>query len=51
VLSGEPKSPIDPDPNACRFYGRCPKQLDRCRTEGPQLHRIASGHEAACHFT
>jgi oligopeptide/dipeptide ABC transporter ATP-binding protein len=24
-LSGEPRSPIDPDPNTCRFHGRCPK--------------------------
>jgi len=50
VLSGEPRSPIDPDANVCRFYGRCPKQVDRCRTEAPQLREISSSHEAACHF-
>ena len=51
ALPGEPRSPIDPDPNICRFYGRCPKQADRCRTEAPQLRKISPGHEAACHFT
>jgi oligopeptide/dipeptide ABC transporter ATP-binding protein len=24
-LTGEPRSPINPDPNVCRLYGRCPK--------------------------
>ena len=51
VLPGEPRSPVDPDPNVCRFYGRCPIQADRCRTEGPQLRNISPGHEVACHFT
>jgi len=50
VLTGEPRSPIDPDPNVCRFYGRCPQQVDRCRTEGPVLRELAPGHLAACHF-
>ena len=51
VLPGEARSPIDPDPNVCRFHGRCPRQADRCRTEEPQLREISRGHEAACHFT
>ena len=51
VLPGEPRSPVDPDPNVCRFYGRCPIQADRCRTEGPRLRKISPGHEVACHFT
>jgi oligopeptide/dipeptide ABC transporter ATP-binding protein len=33
ALAGEPQSPIDPDPKVCRFFGRCPRQRDRCRTE------------------
>src|SRR3546814_13921417 len=24
-IAGEPRSPIDPSPNVCRFYGRCPQ--------------------------
>jgi peptide/nickel transport system ATP-binding protein len=50
VLTGEPRSPINPDPNVCRFYGRCPQQRDRCRTEGPLLREIRPGVVAACHF-
>jgi oligopeptide/dipeptide ABC transporter ATP-binding protein len=50
VLVGEPRSPIDPDPNVCRFYGRCPIQTDRCKTEAPPLREVAPGHFAACHF-
>ena len=50
VLSGEPKSPIDPDPNACRFYGRCPKGEARCERESPGLRALAPDHHAACHF-
>ena len=50
VLAGEPRSPIDPDPRVCRFFGRCPKQVDRCRHEAPLLHTVGEGHQAACHF-
>ncbi len=50
VLSGEPRSPINPDPNVCRFYGRCPQQRDRCRTEAPLLREIRPGVVAACHY-
>ncbi|MGQ0510150.1 MAG: ABC transporter ATP-binding protein [Betaproteobacteria bacterium] len=50
VLAGEPRSPIDPEPNVCRFYGRCPVQRDRCRTEAPLLREITPGQVAACHF-
>ncbi|MBM3369066.1 MAG: ABC transporter ATP-binding protein, partial [Betaproteobacteria bacterium] len=50
VLAGEPRSPVDPAPNVCRFYGRCPVQRERCRTEAPLLREIAPGQVAACHF-
>jgi oligopeptide/dipeptide ABC transporter ATP-binding protein len=50
-LSGEPRSPIDPDPNVCRFYGRCPKQKDICREALPKLRSIDDkDHVIACHF-
>jgi oligopeptide/dipeptide ABC transporter ATP-binding protein len=49
-LTGEPRSPIDPDPNVCRFYGRCPNGVDRCKTEMPQLRSFPGGRQAACHF-
>ena len=49
-LEGEPRSPIDPDPNVCRFYGRCPRGADACREASPNLTEFGPGHRAACHF-
>jgi oligopeptide/dipeptide ABC transporter ATP-binding protein len=49
-LSGEPRSPIDPDPRVCRFYGRCPKGEPRCSSEMPVLREVASARQVACHF-
>jgi oligopeptide/dipeptide ABC transporter ATP-binding protein len=49
-LSGDPRSPIDPDPNACRFHDRCPVGQQRCGTEMPILREVAPGRRAACHF-
>ena len=48
-LSGEPRSPIDPDPNVCRFYGRCPDGVERCTREMPLLRSFGGAHVAACH--
>ena len=48
-LLGEPMSPIDPDPNVCRFYGRCPRGVDQCKTAMPALRRFGN-REAACHL-
>ena len=42
-LNGEPRSPIDPAPTVCRFYGRCPEGFDRCRHEMPVLRSVADG--------
>lgn len=50
VLLGEPRSPIDPDPKVCRLFGRCSKQVERCKTEGLILRAVGQGHLAACHF-
>ncbi len=48
-LDGEPRSPIDPDPAVCRFYGRCPQSGGRCNTEMPALRELAPHHAVACH--
>lgn len=48
-LDGEPRSPIDPDPNVCRFYGRCPMGQDLCAQKAPPLTEFGA-HSAACHF-
>jgi peptide/nickel transport system ATP-binding protein len=56
-LTGEPRSPINPDPNVCRLYGRCPHGQDRCHQEMPLLQPAAAdvaptptSHQVACHF-
>ena len=51
-LSGDPRSPIDPDPAVCRFYGRCPEGQDRCQRTMPALEPVDgdTAHLAACHF-
>ena len=48
-LDGEPRSPIDPDPNVCRFYGRCPRGIDLCKTTMPALRHFGA-RQVACHF-
>ena len=42
-LNGDPRSPIDPAPTVCRFYGRCPEGFDRCRHKMPVLRSVADG--------
>jgi peptide/nickel transport system ATP-binding protein len=49
-LDGEPLSPIDPDPRACRLHGRCPIERDICGIVPPPLRALAPGREARCHF-
>jgi peptide/nickel transport system ATP-binding protein len=48
-LQGEPRSPVDPDPHVCRFFGRCERSGGRCDTEMPGLRELAPGREVACH--
>lgn len=48
-LAGDPRSPIDPDPNVCRFYGRCASGTERCAKEMPAL-RAFGNRAVACHF-
>ena len=49
-ISGEPRSPIDPSPQVCRFYGRCPKGTLACEQSMPLLQAVGPGHSVACHF-
>jgi oligopeptide/dipeptide ABC transporter ATP-binding protein len=48
-LDGSPRSPIDPDPNACRFFGRCSAGVERCGTAMPELRAVGASR-VACHF-
>jgi oligopeptide/dipeptide ABC transporter ATP-binding protein len=45
-LPGEVRSPIDPDPNACRFHGRCPIGDASCAKAMPVLRPVSGGHAA-----
>jgi peptide/nickel transport system ATP-binding protein len=49
ALGGEPRSPVDPAPHVCRFFGRCPEGFERCEREMPALRAVGAAHEAACH--
>ncbi|MBS1164458.1 MAG: oligopeptide/dipeptide transporter, ATPase subunit [Proteobacteria bacterium] len=46
-LAGETPSP-DVDYQGCRFRGRCPVAIDRCRTQEPELAGPVNGHRTAC---
>ena len=39
-------------PGGCAFHPRCPRAVDRCRSETPELLQIAGPpvHRSACHF-
>ena len=41
-----------PDPSnlpvGCRFSTRCPKVMERCKTEEPPFKEVEAGHAAAC---
>ncbi len=50
LLEGEPRSPVDPDPHACRLAGRCPREQPLCTRQAPELRDIAAGQRVACHF-
>ncbi|MBC7778951.1 MAG: ABC transporter ATP-binding protein [Proteobacteria bacterium] len=49
-LDGDPTSPVDPKPDRCRFYGRCPKGEHFCMDTAPELKPLGPGHFTACHF-
>jgi len=49
VLEGEVPSPIN-SPKGCKFYTRCPRAIDRCRTERPELIEVKQDHFCACHL-
>ena len=36
--------------SGCKYYGRCPKAMDRCAKDTPRLSDIESNHKVACHI-
>jgi oligopeptide transport system ATP-binding protein len=48
-LVGDVPNPINP-PAGCHFHPRCPKVMERCKTESPVIRQVTEGHWAACHL-
>ncbi len=48
-LGGSPPSLANP-PNGCRFHPRCPRAVDICRTEVPEMKKLGGSHRVACHL-
>ncbi|MFZ2472855.1 MAG: ABC transporter ATP-binding protein [Methanothrix sp.] len=46
-IPGSSPSLIDP-PQGCRFHPRCPKAMDICKREHPQMTKLEKGHFARC---
>lgn len=49
ILEGDLPSPANP-PAGCKFNTRCPKCMDICTKEAPQLKIMDNGHKIACHL-
>ena len=49
-LDGSPRSPVDPDPHVCNFFGRCPIGQPICGERKPALRFFSDRHFVACHF-
>jgi oligopeptide/dipeptide ABC transporter ATP-binding protein len=47
ILTGDVPSPINP-PAGCRFHPRCPKRMEICDREEPQLKDLGGHHYVAC---
>jgi oligopeptide/dipeptide ABC transporter ATP-binding protein len=48
ILQGEIPSPINL-PKGCRFYSRCPRRLEMCKTDEPEFKDLGEDHWVYCH--
>ncbi len=49
ILKGDIPSPINP-PAGCRFWQRCPKAMEGCKTIPPEHLQVEEEHFVACHL-
>jgi oligopeptide/dipeptide ABC transporter ATP-binding protein len=49
ILQGDVPSPANP-PKGCPFHTRCPKVMDECRIQRPELREVHKEHFVACHL-
>lgn len=47
-IEGSVPNLVNP-PSGCRFHPRCPKAMDMCSTDKPELKELIPGHFVACH--
>ncbi len=47
ILTGDVPSP-DKERHGCYFYDRCPKRMDKCRGNIPELKEVKKDHKVAC---
>jgi oligopeptide/dipeptide ABC transporter ATP-binding protein len=47
AIDGQPPDLADP-PGGCAFHPRCPKMMDRCRTEDPPAFDVAAAQSTRC---
>ncbi|PYN85686.1 MAG: dipeptide/oligopeptide/nickel ABC transporter ATP-binding protein [Candidatus Rokuibacteriota bacterium] len=47
AIEGQPPDPASPPPG-CAFHPRCPKVMDRCRSEAPPEFRVADAQTSRC---
>lgn len=48
-LLGDVPSSLNP-PSGCHFHPRCPKVMDRCKTETPHQTELEEDHQVCCHL-
>ncbi|WP_067724621.1 ABC transporter ATP-binding protein [Oceanobacillus damuensis] len=49
VIEGDVPNPVNP-PSGCRFHTRCLYAEEKCKREEPQMKRLHSYHQFACHY-
>ncbi len=50
LLRGDVPSPLN-SPSGCSFHPRCPRKIDQCEREIPQVEETVPHHFVACHLT